>query len=129
MVACELRVRAHAADALSKLVRKDQRIIQDHMTRMAAERSHPLDLPQHRVRRLPPDLAHVRKERKGRHRVYYIGHSSLCHYDFVLLKRHKKSDVDPEDAPSFHGKLRAALSAPVRKRLVWGTGPSHRQRE
>ena len=113
MPGCQLHIRKAANDALQRLPQRDARLCVDHMTRLAADESCPLDLPQRHIKRLPDDLRQIRKLKKGRHRLYYTGHATQCNYFLCHLKTFKRSGVEDDDSMEFQNRLRAALSAPA----------------
>jgi hypothetical protein len=69
-----------------------------------------LDNSSNKMKRMPLELRDVKKQRVGRHRIYYVGHHSDCSYRTIFIKTNKKNDVDKEDDKGFQSKLKSALS-------------------
>lgn len=80
----------------------------------------PLDKTANRLRYSPPDLRGIRKQRVGRHRVFYTGHHSQCSYDVFFVKKFKKNDKEHEGSKRFQNRLRQALSDPSIRRITSG---------
>lgn len=64
-----------------------------------------LDGPNCHMKRMPPELRHIRKRQIGRHRVFYTGDFNQCNYLIFYIKKFKKSGVDEEDDRGFQGLL------------------------
>lgn len=58
------------------------------------------------------DLRHLRKKRLGRHRAFFAGHHTQCHYQLFYLKMNKKAEVDREEEGAFQSKILKALRMP-----------------
>lgn len=71
-----------------------------------------LDKPANHMHSMPPALRDVRKERIGRHRIYYTGHHNQCSYRAFYIKTFKKDDVDTERDKAFQERLKRVLSKP-----------------
>jgi len=71
-----------------------------------------LDLTSCHIKRMPPSLREIRKTTIGRHRLYFTGYHTQCHYSTCFLKLNKKAGVDDDDDKAFQNKLRRALEDP-----------------
>lgn len=82
-----------------------------------------LDSPDTRLRRgFAEDLRDVgvRKERIGRHRVYFTGTHEDCNYTAFFVKSFKRGDDDAVDDnnPNFHAVLQNALDTNMARRIA-----------
>jgi hypothetical protein len=77
----------------------------------------PLDNLANSMRDMPEDLTHIKKERIGRHRVYYTGHHTQCAYRAFYIKCFKRTGVDDDNNRRFHDKLRRALNDPPTRNI------------
>lgn len=109
-----------ADECLSELDRKARAKLEERIADFAAdanpEKAGALDrAPMHDM---PDELRGVKKQRVGRHRVYYTGHHAECSYTLHYVKLNKKDDVDPEHDKAFQGKLAKALKAGGEPRVI-----------
>lgn len=121
---CSVSLNETASEALNRLSRQGsnkQRMIERRLIQLAGEASTEqcgaLDGTDCHFKPAPRDLAHVRKHRIGRHRVYYTGSHTQCMYHLAWVKEFKRTGVDDEDDRVFQKKLASALQKPARYRL------------
>lgn len=107
---CSAPSNGTADNCLEDLSEKERKKIEDRLVQLAeaanTDRSGPLDRAP--LRDMPPELAGVKKQKVGRHRVYYTGHHTQCSYTCIYVKIYKKSDVDPEHDRRFQNRLASA---------------------
>jgi hypothetical protein len=75
----------------------------------------PLDLGG--MKGMPDALKHVRKQRIGRHRVFYTGHYTHCTYHAFYIKINKRTGIEDEADRRFQKRLAQVLHEPVVKTL------------
>ena len=63
------------------------------------------------------ELRGLRKKRLGRHRAFFAGRHTDCHYRLFYLKMYKREETDREEDKVFQSKILRALSPPETRTL------------
>mgnify|MGYP001242798213 CR=1 FL=1 len=115
---CSMTLTSDLNNQLAGLGPRDAEIIKNGMKRRAwdANQEMPGILDDSRTNLesgFAKDLRHagVRKERIGRHRVFFVGRNIDCNYTGFYVKTNKQGDNQAQDDnnPSFHNIVRNAL--------------------
>lgn len=121
---CSLSSNKLCDEELKMLGRNQARKHEEELTRLASEDS--IASPDGLHGTLEPilswlhddELRGLRKKRLGRHRAFFAGHHTGCHYQLFYLKMHKKEEADREEDKAFQSKILKALIQPETRILV-----------
>ena len=107
---------------IASLGREQQRRLEQNLFSMAADANltklGPFDQAECSLRGYTGDLEQVRRRRWGRHRIFFHGSHTDCHYHVFYLKRFKTDDREQEHDKAFKKRLRRALDVTEYRLLV-----------
>ena len=116
---CSLTINAVADEILTGQNAKNKAMIEKRMVVLAGEASikNPGALDNLGMTRMPEDLKDLKKKTVGRHRVYYLGHSTKCNYRIIYIKVFKKSGVEDDDDKAFQKMLAKVRAHPLSRAI------------
>lgn len=130
---CSLSSNKLCDDELNMLGSKAAKKHEDELSRLAAddtiERADGLDGTLEPILSWLHDeeLRGLRKKRIGRHRAFFVGHHTQCHYRLFYLKMNKKEEADREEDKAFQAKILKVLGQPETRLLLPAQQPDEEE--